>query len=697
MNAVFSEKTELLQSHTRPTYLCAAMCARAAKIVYAVLTLVLLAGATNIFAAEQQPPQQELFEMSLQQLMNIEVSLTSRNEQKLFQTPAAVYVITAEDITRSGATSIPDLLRIVPGLEVARINSNRWAISARGFNNQFANKLLVLLDGRSIYTPHFAGVYWDSYDVMLEDVERIEIIRGPGGALWGTNAVNGIINIVTKNAADSQGTLLTGGAGNVEKGFGAARYGGKVDDKTYFRVYSKYFSRDDKPCPDHDHTGGHGCNDDWDVLRGGFRVDSSTDNDSQWTLLGDIYNGNVGNPGTIYALTAPLAQTFEDDTAIDGGDILARWKQTFSPDSDMQLQLYYDRQRRLEKQFDETLNSYDVDFEHRFAPTDGHEIMWGLGYRLYRHTLNGTFDYSLDPRHRDLNIYSGFFQDRIELVKDKLRLTVGTKIEHNPFTGFEFQPGGRLLWTVDARNVAWAAVTRAVRTPSLHERDSATSWGTFQAGPFVISQEAYGNDDVESEEVVTYELGYRTRPGERLLLDVTGFVNVYDNLKAAERLADIPMPGYIIWPYSYDNNLYGESYGAEVWAGYQAAENWRLSAGYSFLQMQLHARSSSTSTGDADTQGKSPHNQFHLRSYLDLTDKLQLDMLLYYVDNLPTSDIHSYVRLDARLGWQITDELELSVVGQNLLDNRHTEFGEEEGQFATEVERAVFVKLTYRF
>jgi iron complex outermembrane receptor protein len=413
-------------------------------------------------------------------------------------------------------------------------------------------------------------------------------------------------------------------------------------------------------------------------------------------LLGDIYDGDVGQTGTRYSLTAPISTPYTHQNSVNGGDILARWKRTYSDDSDMILQLYYDRARRLEEVFSETLNTYDVDFQHRFPLKDTHEVTWGLGYRLDRYTVDGTFSYSLDPKHDDLGLYSGFVQDRIPLVADTLELTVGSKFLYHHHSGFEFQPGARMLWTADDRNVVWGAVTRAVRTPDRHDIDSKVSWGVFQVGPSIISQEAYGNRNMESEEVLAYEIGYRTQPTDKLILDVTGFVNEYDKLSATERNANISRPGYTIWPNVVGNNLHGETYGTEISATYQAAEKWKLNAGYTFLQMQLHPDNSNI-TRDAAEEGNAPHNQFHLRSYYDLSDDLELDFSLNYVDNLPGGDVDHYVRFDARLGWYIAENTELSVVGQNLFDRRHPEFGAEAGQVSTEAERGLYIKLTHRF
>lgn len=664
---------------------------RIGTIELVIIGLITLSLSPHVLAQPQDVNGlEDLFELPIEQLMNIEITTASKTEEKLFNTAAAVYVITAEDIRRSGATSIMDALRMVPGLQVAQINANKWAISSRGFNSEFVDKMLVMIDGRSIYSPQWGGVRWNANDVMLEDIERIEVIRGPGGTLWGANAVNGIINIITKNAKETQGGLLIGGGGT-EEGSGAVRYGGRIDNKTYFRVYSKYFSRDDGV-----RLTGDSGKDGWDVLRGGFRIDSDLTERDHWTLSGDIYDGNIERTGKIYSLTAPISQPYTHENTISGGHLFTRMKRTLSESSDVELKLYYNREKRLERILSETLDTYDIDFQHRFALNDSHEVIWGLGYRLYDHRLDGSFSYSLTPRHRDIDIETGFIQDKISLIEDQLHLILGTKLGHDHFCGYELQPSGRLLWTPDSRNTVWAAVTRAVKRPNRHERDSMTSWGVFQIGPSLISQESYGSDRVDCEEMVAYELGYRTRLTDRLLLDVTGFANAYDQIAATERIANITMPGYTIWPYQFGNNLDGETYGTEVSATYQATDNWKLNAGYTFLQMQIHP-DGSNSTRDAVIEGDSPHNQFHLGSYLDLQDDLEFDMLLNYVDNVPSEDVSEYVRFDARLGWHIAKNMELSIVGQNLIDKRHLEFGSEAGQVPTEAERVFFVTLRYLF
>ena len=648
---------------------------------------------TPSYAGQQEDNDHEyLLDLSLEELMDVEITIASKEKEKLFETAAAVYVITAEDIRRSGYQSLPEVFRMVPGMQVARINANKWAVSSRGFNELHADKMLVMIDGRSIYNPRNGGVIWDSHDVMLEDVDRIEIIRGPGGTLWGANAVNGIINVITKNASDTQGTLVTGGGGETKEGFGAIRHGGKINDNTHYRVYSKYFNIDDGR-----QVNGQSASDAWDSLQSGFRIDSRPTDDDRWTLLGDIYSRDVGKVGTQWSPTPPISQAFTDRISINGGNILTRWDRVLSDGSNISLQMYYDRQVRNEKVFDETLDTFDTDFNHHFQLNDAHDITWGLGHRLYLHKCDGSFSVSLDDSYIKQNIYSGFVQDRITIVEDLLKLTIGSKIEYYDDIGFEFQPSARLLYTPDEKNTLWASVTRAVMTPSFFDRHADRTIYTFKAGPNVFAGKIYGNDDLEPQEVISYELGYRCKPMDNLTLDVTGFYNESDKLRTTQTAANLAKDGYTAIPLNFDNKMKGETYGFEVAAAWKPTDNWKLNAGYSFLQMQMHTLSSDISTDGATMEGQSPHNQFYLRSYLDLTDKLQLDCSLNYVDNLPTGDIEHYMRFDVRLGYRINGNMELSIVGQNLFDSGHIEFNDTAGGTVSEAPRSIFAKLTYRF
>jgi len=643
--------------------------------------------------------QEDLLDMSFEDLLNIEVTTVSKKEQKLSEVPAAISVITQEDIRRSGATNIPEALRLVPGVQVARINANSWAISIRGFNGEFANKLLVMIDGRSIYTPLHAGVYWDEHDVMLEDVERIEVIRGPGGTLWGANAVNGIINIITKKAKDTQGALMTGGGGTEEQGFGAVRFGGKINDKAYFRIYSKYFNRDDAPFLD----GGDGA-DTWDAIQGGFRLDWDPSENDTLSLQGNIASGQVGYAGYMLYPVSPYMFSVTEKQDIKVGNTLGRWQHSFSDGSDMTLQLYYDRTDRWVAVFDEIRDTFDIDFQHSFSCIDRHEIIWGLGHRLTKDHTKGTLAMSMDPPNYDLYNYSGFVQDQITLWENYLKLTLGSKFEYNDFSGFEYQPSGRIIWTPNPDHSLWTSVTRAVRTPVRFDHDDESTRMIIPGYPpsyTPIAVASLGNDDVKSEKLLSYELGYRVRPRNNFFLDFALFFNDYDDLRTFE--SGTPMSkttpfAHMLMPLIIDNKMDGESYGAELSASWEIMKNWTLNAGYSFLQMQLHQDNDSTDTSSATSnEGRPPHNQAYLRSNLDLPGNLELDLALNYVDTLPDADIPSYFRFDARLGWHLTDNVELSLVGQNLLDNRHPEFYYRGYQLTTEVQRGFYAKLTCKF
>ena len=457
-----------------------------------------------------------------------EVTLVSRKGEKLFDTAAAVYVITHEDIHRSGATNIPDALRMIPGVQVAQISANKWAISIRGFNEEFANKLLVLIDGRNVYTPLYGGVYWDMQNVMLDDVERIEVVRGSGGTLWGANAVNGVINIITKSAKDTQGTLVTAAGGNELLGMGSARYGGKLNENTYYRAYSMYFDRDNGKRP----NAGDAA-DGWNVLSGGFRIDSDKSQNDSLGLQGDIFNGNVGQMGTEYSFSSPFSQSFNHESDIKGGNILGRWKHSFSESSGLALQTYYDRTERHEKLFAETRDTYDIDFQHNFQLSDGQALIWGLGYRFSTDNFAGTTSTFMDPQRRDLHLYSCFVQDEITLVENRLKTTVGVKLEHNSLSGFEYQPSARLAWTPNNSNIVWASVSRAVRTPTRMDRDIQYIVSVTPGAP-PIAVEAFGNGEVRTEKVMSYELGYRVIPAEKLFFDFAAFFNQYRDLRSWE-------------------------------------------------------------------------------------------------------------------------------------------------------------------
>ncbi|OHB69626.1 MAG: hypothetical protein A2V70_15665 [Planctomycetes bacterium RBG_13_63_9] len=631
--------------------------------------------------------------------MDVEVTSVTRTESTVGRSPAAVFVITPEMIRRSGATCIPEVLRMVPGMEVARINASQWAITCRGFNGRYNNKLLVQIDGRSVYSPIYGNVLWEVNDVMLQDVQRIEVIRGPGSTLWGSNAVNGIINIITKPAKDTQGLLIHGGAGTEERGFTGVRYGGGAGSDLNWRVYGKQFDRDGGSVPQGNSA------DDWRMAQTGFRADWTPNRSDAVTLQGDYYTENAGRTVYDFLATPPYEQHIEDDGRLCGGNVLGRWSRDLGKDSNWTLQLYFDRRERHYSTYDQNCNTLDVDFQRQSSLGMCQKIVWGAGYRYWDNIFNvydgHAFNQSVDPNARSNNTFSYFVQDQITLRDDLLYLTVGSKFEHNEFTNFEYQPGARLLWTPDERQSVWAAITRAVRIPSLVEEDIRIKIRQIPMGPpppmFV---QITGNRAIESEDLLSYEVGYRAQPSDRFSWDLALFYNKYvDIIGFVPDPLGFPLP--LVWPWVSENALDGETYGGEITATWQFNPCWRVTGSYSYLQMQLHKYPGIA----ADPamleypEGESPHNQVYFRSSWDLARTWMLDVALRYVDSIHSSQergvVPSYTTMDARLAWQPTANFEMAVVGQNLLDRRHYEYFFTD-VVPTEVDRGVYATVTLR-
>lgn len=629
--------------------------------------------------------------------MKIEVTSVSKRPERLSDAAAAIYVITNEDIRRSGATSIPEALRLAPGLEVARQDSHTWAISSRGFNDEFANQLLVLIDGRSVYTPLFAGVYWDVQDLPLEDIHRIEVIRGPGAALWGANAVNGVINITTRAAKDTQGLLVSGGAGNEERGFGTVRYGGKLGENAFYRVYAKYVNRDDSALPD-----GSDANDNWSMWRGGFRFDWEPTDDDLYTLQGDIYTGELNQTVIGPSLTAPYFTLLTDEVIVSGGNLLGRWNHQFSDTSELAFKLYYDRTERDRVVFAERRDTFDLDLQHRFQLGDRHDFVVGLGYNLTSDELENTFAVSFDPTERTDSLYSAFVQDEIELIRDRLRLTLGTKVEHNDYTGWEVQPNARLSLNITKKQTAWFAASRAISTPSRAEDDIRINRtlppGVLGPLPALVSQ--FGSRDMDSKELIAFELGYRVQPHDRVTLDLASFYSIYDRQRSLEPGAPSVNPGpppHIFVPFTINNLIEGEVYGAELASSFQPTDWWRLRVNYTAWSLQLHKKPGSNDPALEGAEDDSPNHQVGVRSLMDLPAHFEVDLGLRYVDALQNRDVPAYVAFDARIGWRPNKHWEFSVVGQSLFNN-HKEFAPSFIQSEiTEVQTSVYGKITFRY
>lgn len=655
------------------------------------LLLAESAGAADPSAPAAARP---LADLSIEELMNVSVTSVSKKETRLNASPAAISVITQEDIRRSGLTSLPELLRTVPGLNVARVNGNQWAISARGFNGQFANKLLVLVDGRTIYTPVFGGVFWNAQDVVLEDLDRIEVIRGPGATLWGANAVNGVINITTKSAKATQGTLVTTTVGTEDQPSTAIRYGGQLGTNLFYRAYVKYFNRDGQVT-----AAGADAPDAWAATRGGLRLDWEPSTEHLLTLQGDYYSGTAGNQVNQPSLTSPTGFDPANLTAHNrGGNVLGRWTRTFSDTSQLTVQTYYDHFKQDEGFETVRQDTYDFEMQHRFAPTERHDVVWGAGYRFTQVGTDGSFFATLTPPGRDLQLFNLFVQDEITLVADRLKLTLGSKFEHNDLNGLELQPSGRLLWTPTANQTVWTAVSRAIRTPSLLSRDGRINLAVAPGAPPTLVS-IFGNPNNEAEEVIAYELGHRIEPVPRLSLDAAVFYNVYDGVIApvlgTPGLEVAPAPPHLLVPRTFRNSQSGETYGTELSARWQVTDTWRLTGSYTWLKMRLRP--------DPPIALESPQQQFQLRSDLDLPHHVELSGAVYFVDEVAPltgvvrAPISSYVRLDLGMTWRPTKTLELSVHGQNLLDNQHPEFAQSKPSIRTEISRSVLGKVTWRF
>ncbi|MBN1141147.1 MAG: TonB-dependent receptor [Deltaproteobacteria bacterium] len=658
--------------------------------IFGILWLF-LAGLGPLQALAAVPP--DYTRLSIEELMEIEITSAAKMPQQLSKAAAAIFVITAADIRRSGVTSIPEVLRMAPGLQVARIDSNRWAISSRGFNDLFANKLLVLIDGRTVYSPLYSGVHWDVQDTLLEDIERIEVIRGPGAALWGANAVNGVINILTKNARDTQGGLVTAGAGTEERGFGGLRYGGSLGEKGHYRVWGNYSNRDDSVFV----QDGDGA-DEWEKVQGGFRFDRQGAK-NLLTLQGDAYYAEEGTTITETSLTPPYNEVSNLKAIIKGGNLLGRWNHQFSDKSNLRLQLYYDRSDRDLSFYHNICDTADLDFQLRFPLGERHDVIAGLGYRLIHDDIATTYVIVTDPDSRTDQLFSAFVQDTVTLIRDELLLTLGSRFEHNDYSGFEIQPSIRLAWTPTRNFTLWGAASRAVRTPSRIDHDSRVNPFVLPNGggmPTVISR--LPNDDLDSEKVYAVEWGLRFIPSPRVAVDLAAFFNIYEDLVTFESLPPFvetsPEPVHLVIPEQKQNGGDGKTWGFELACDWRPLDWWQLKAAYTFLRMSLDPDGGTLSSDE----GNSPRHQISLQSRLDLGEKTTFDLWLRYVDNLPDLGIHSYFGLDARLGYQVAQNLELAVVGQNLLDGRHQEYAffQNAGN-ALEMERGVYGKLTWKF
>jgi iron complex outermembrane receptor protein len=641
-----------------------------------------------------QETAHDLADMSIEELMNESVTSAGKKHTRLGDAPTAISVITQDEIRRSGYNSIPELLRLVPGVNVARVDGNEWAISSRGFNGQYANKLLVLIDGRTVYTPTSGGVYWNVQDTLLEDIDRIEVIRGPGATLWGANAVNGVINIITKAARDTQGGLLSMETGTEDRPAVGARYGGQLDSTLQYRVYGKYFDR--QPF---ESTAGNDVTDGQHAIRGGVRVDWQPASDDRGTLSADYYDSDSHKPVTLTSFKPPYA-TEENSVAHNAGvDVVGSWDHSFSGSSQLTVQSYLQHFSQNFGYGVERQDSYDIEVQHHAALGGRHDVVWGMGYRYtsVRDTSSATLIWT--PERENLNLYQAFLQDEITLIPDHWRLVLGSKLEHNSLTGLEVEPSGRVLWTPTLTTTIWGAVSDSTRTPALFEHGSQLNVAVIpsSSGPPVWVQ-LLGNPEVEEEQLRAYELGYRFQPSHRWSFDMAAFYNSYRDLLTyignEPGFEFYPQP-HILISSTIQNVGKAQTYGVEVSAQWQVLPDWRLIGSYSGLRMHTQPHLAA--------EGESPQHQAQLRSYLDLPRHIEINAAAMYVDAItvvPTAApvrIASYVRVDLGASWHPVEALEVAVWGQNLLQSRHPEFPSVQTPLQIEIPRSALVRITWHF
>ncbi len=636
-------------------------------------------------------------QLSIEELMDIKVTSVSKKSQNFSNSAAAVFVITDKDLKRSGATNIPDALRMVPGVNVARIDSNKWAINCRGFNSRFGSKLLVLVDGRSIYTPSFSGVYWENNDVMMEDVDRIEVIRGPGATLWGANAMNGVINIITRNSKDTHGGILSAGSGNLEKSITSFRYGSSLGKNTDWRIYAKHNERSQ-----FNFAAGGDAGDDWRTTQSGFRIDSTPSVKDNFTFEGDIFHDTIHQKLDIVSAKSPFMGIFPVETIVSGGNLLSRYRHEISSTSDFSFQVYYDGTRRSKDVYDEKRDNIDVEFQHHFAAGNNHDIIWGIRYRYTHGDFRNSTLVTMDPVKKHDDLYSAFVQDEMSFVQNRVHFTFGSKFEHNDYTGVEVQPSARIMWAVNPKNKIWGAVSRAVRTPSVAESDAdipyiaydSSASGGIKGIPFVVN--FAGNKNASSEKLTAFELGYRFIPARIFSLDATIFYNKYNDLRTAKVMAPYFTGTSFVQDFIFSNSQNGRTYGGELAVAFRMSKFFKCDVAYSFLKTDLNGKH----------VGGFPEHQASLRGEFDLAKTVELSTWLRYVDKYSTTyllssdsdyQISHFLTMDLQLIWRITPKIELSLTGRNLLGGNHVEFVQEVFSQPTEIEKSFYGKLTCKF
>jgi len=662
---------------------------QATSVAIAILLAILSVSLAP--AAPGPGTRRDLTEATLEDLMNIDVTTVSRKQQALLQSAAAIFVITQEDIRRSGMNNIADLMRMVPGMQVGQIQGGPWAVSARGFNDHYSNKLLVLVDGRSVYSPTHAGVNWEERDTLFEDIERIEVIRGPGATLWGANAVNGVINIITKTAQDTQGALVTSGIGDRGQALGGVRFGGQLGKSGHYRAFAKYLQGRGLS-----NTQGRTLDGERSVM-GGFRGDWTLSSRDSLTMEADALRGHANSEVTSFDLRPPFRIARAGVERNQAGDFMLAWTRRQSDRSSTTLRASFDHSSTEEPNLSRGYNNTDVDFQHQLALSESNDLVWGLGFR--NSATHGAYTFSASfarPRRND-TLCSGFVQDQLTLADGHVAFILGSKFERNSFTGVEIQPDLRFLWTPDNRQALWASVSRAVRTPATINQDLRVNVVVPGPGgaPLVIG--VFGDKAVRSEELLAFDLGYRLQANRRLSIDLATFHNIYHRLATSEPgtpyFEQDPKPPHLVLPTYFGNRMHGQTNGLEIASTWNIASRWRLMPGYSWLAMDMRRDPDGRDPEAESVEGKSPRHQFQVRSNLDVSRRLQFDSAIYYTGALPALLVPAYTRLDARVGYRLRPGLELSLAGQNLQGGRHAEFLSVGPYTQATISRSLFAKL----
>lgn len=652
-----------------------------------------------LFGSSLQSIAQSKTDPSLEELLKTDITSVSKKEKQLFDTPAAVYVVTREEIRSSGARNVSEALRLVPGMDVAQIDSSTWDVGIRGFDERFSNKMLVMIDGRSLYSAIFGGIYWDSLDLVMEDIDRIEVIRGPGGSLWGSNAVNGTVNIITRPSQATQGTLISEESGSDMPVSMTARYGAQAGKIGTYRIFSKYIDSFGNQ-----NTAGNWAGDAWHLLHGGFRSDLRLRDHDAIMLEGDMYAGSFGEP----LHSTLLGTTVRGENSVMGGTMLGRWTHSYSNGQETQVQAYFSKENRAATERPDNMNTVDVDAQHHFHIGNRQDFVAGAGYRYSTVYEPATPYLTITPANQDFPLFSAFIQDEIALVPKKLSLTAGGKVEHNRFTGFDFQPSVRVNWRPADKHDLWVAVSQAVKTPNLLDTSMYRILGVDRGQVSTLR----GNPNYKDEHLLAYEVGYRLQV-KRVSIDATGFVNSYNDVETNEvpKAALVPQAANE-YPVQWANNLYGRSFGAEVATSWNVVSRWKLTASYSWLKLEMRANSKSndactasnpTCTADGFNAG-TPTNRFGVRSSYTLIKGLQLNTLAQYTGRIPSGfagnsvpQTSAYYRVDSNLQWHVGEYVRLDVGGKNLLAPRTAEYMGGNGAIQTLTPRNIYGRVTYVF